>query len=81
MLRYPVVSDEKCEMTAYTFCIGSMAEAIRDNPLADEDIPHERETGNSHDPQAMAINKLIDGTLQVVGQVPRKISSICLIFM
>ena len=31
--------------------------------------------------QAVAIKKMIDGTLQVVGCVPRKISSICLIFL
>ena len=31
-------------------------------PLADRDLPCERKTGNSHDPQAMALQKVIDGT-------------------
>ena len=46
--------------------------------MADGDVPCERETGNSY---SMAIKKVIDGTLPVVGHVPRKISSICLIFI
>ena len=41
----------------------------------------EQEVGNSHDPQAVAIKKVIDGNLQVVGHIPRKISSICSIFI
>ena len=38
-------------------------------------IPCERKTGNFHGPQAMAIKKVIDGTvgtLQVVGHVATK---------
>ena len=31
-------------------------------PLADRDLPCERKTGNSHDPQAIALQKVIDGT-------------------
>ena len=31
--------------------------SIWDNPLVDEDLLGERETGNSHDPQAMAIKR------------------------
>ena len=34
-----------------------------------------------HTIHMIAIKKVIDGTLQVVGQVPRKLSSICLILM
>ena len=56
-------------------------QSIWDNPLADGDLLCERETGNSHDVQALAIKKRIDGTLQVVGRMPRKISSICSIFL
>ena len=50
-------------MTAYTFCIDSMIrgcceyQSIWDNPLVDGDLLSERETGNSHDPQAMAIKR------------------------
>ena len=55
--------------------------SIWDNSLADGCLPSERETENLHDPQAMVIEKVIDGTLQVVGYVSRKISSICSIFM
>ena len=40
------------------------------------DLYCEQKTGNSHDLQAMAIKKTIDGNLQVVGCVPRKISRI-----
>ena len=58
-------------------------QSIWDNPLANGGLPCKRETENSHDPQAVTIKKVIDGTLQVVGYVPRnlKISSICLIFV
>ena len=54
---------------------------IWNNPLADEDLLREQEMGNSHDLQAVAIKKTTDGTLEVVGHVPSKISSICLIFL
>ena len=53
----------------------------KDNPLADGDLLYERETGNSHNLQAVAIKKTIDGTLQVIGWVPRKMLSICSIFL
>ena len=55
-------------MTAYTFYIDSMVrgyceyQSTWDNPLASVDLPCEQETGNSHNPQAMAIKKVIDGT-------------------
>ena len=81
-------------MTTYTFYIDSTVwgyhdyQSIWDNPVAleDGDLLREQETGNSsgemHNLQAVAIKKTIDGgTLQVVGRVPRKISSVCLIFL
>ena len=54
-------------MTACTFCIDSIIrgyceyQSICDIPLADEDLSCERITGNSHDPQAMTLKKVIDG--------------------
>ena len=74
-------------MTAYTFYIDSMVrgyhdyQSIWDNPLADRDLLCEREMGNSHNLQVVAIKKMIGGTLQVTGCVPRKISSVCFIFL
>ena len=56
-------------------------QSIWDNPLADRDLLREQETGYSHDLQTVAIKKTIDGTLQVVGYMPRKLSSICSIFL
>ena len=50
-------------MTAYMFCIDSMIrsyheyQSIWDNPLAAGDLLGERQTGNSHDPQAIAIKR------------------------
>ena len=41
----------------------------------------EREVGNSYDPQAVAVKKEIDGELQIVGHVPRTISSCCSSFI
>ena len=68
-----------CEMTACTFCIDLMIwcyceyQSIWDIPLADGDLPCEWKTGNSHNPQAMALKKVIDGTQQqVVEHVPKK---------
>ena len=55
--------------------------SIWDNPLADGDLLCERQTGNSHDLQAVAIKKMIDGTLQVIGHVSIKVSSISSIFL
>ena len=37
-------------------------QSIWDIPLAGGDLPSERKMQNSHDPQAMVIKKLIDGT-------------------
>ena len=50
-------------MTAYTFCIDSMIQgcceyqSIWDNPSVDGDLLDEREMGNLHNPQAMAIKR------------------------
>ena len=37
-------------------------QSIWDIPLADGNLPCEQKTGNSNDPQAMALKKVIDGT-------------------
>ena len=56
-------------MTAYMFYMDLMVwgyhdyQSIWDDPLADGDLLCEREMGNSHDLQAMAIKKTIDGIL------------------
>ena len=46
-------------------------------PVEGEVLPCTREVGNSRDPMAVAVKKGAD----IVGHVPRKISSICLIFL
>ena len=56
-------------------------QSIRPNPLIGEVVSCRRETGNAHDPQAVAMMKLIDGDMHVVGHVPRTISSVCSIFI
>lgn len=56
-------------------------QSIWPNPLIGEVVSCRRETGNAHDPQAVAMIKLIDGEMQVVGHVPRTISSVCSIFI
>ena len=64
-------------MTAYMIYINLMVQgyydyqSVWDNPLEDGDLLCEWETGNSQDLQALAIKKIIDNTLQVVGCVPR----------
>ena len=71
----------------YTTCIDSVVrgynkyKSVWDNPLGDENLPCKGEMGSLHDPQTVAVKKMIDGALQVVGHVPRKISSICSIFI
>ena len=58
-------------MTAYMFCIYSVIRGCCDNPLVDRDLPGERETGNSHDPQAMHdYQEVVDGT--PAAHVPKK---------
>ena len=51
------------------------------NPIDDEQLICEREVGNSHDPLAVAIKKLIDGSNTIVGHVPRRISPLCSVFI
>ena len=66
-------------MTNYTFCTDSIIwgyheyQSIRDNPLEEVDLLCEREIGNSHDPQAMAIKRWSNvPQLQAVGHVLKK---------
>ena len=56
-------------------------QSIWPSPFVGEEVSCERETGNAHDPQAVAMMKVIDGNVQVVGHVPRTISSVCSIFI
>ena len=44
------------------------------NPIIGEELPCEREIGNTHDPSAVAVKKLITGERKIVGHVPRRIS-------
>jgi len=54
---------------------------VWESPADEEVLRCERKVGNSYDTYAVAIKKLIDGNCVVVGHVPRKISSICSIFI
>ena len=51
------------------------------NPVDEEELTCECEVGNSHDPLAVAIKKLIDGSNMIVGHVPRRISPLCSVFI
>lgn len=51
------------------------------NPVMEEELSCEWEIGNAHDTHAVAIRKTINGEIKTVGHVPRRISSICLIFI
>ena len=51
------------------------------NPIDDEQLICERKVGNSHNPLAVAIKKLIDGSNTIVGHVPRRISPLCSVFI
>ena len=51
------------------------------NPIDEEQLTCECEDGNSHDPVAVAIKKLIDGSNMIVGNVPRRISPLCSVFI
>ena len=42
------------------------------NPINEEQLICEHKIGNSHDPLAVAIKKLIDGSNMIVGHVPKK---------
>ena len=54
---------------------------IWNNPIVGEELACERELGNSHDPYAVAVKKTIGGETKVVGNVPRSISAISLLFI
>jgi len=51
------------------------------NLIDEEQLTCEREVGNSHNPLAVAIKKLIDGSNTIVGHVPRHISPLCSVFI
>ena len=51
------------------------------NPIDEEQLTCERKVGNSHDPLAIAIKKLTDGSNMIVGHVPRHISPLCSVFI
>ena len=74
-------------MSVYTFAVNSVIrgyheyKTVWESPADGEVLRCEREVGNSHDTYAVAVKKLIDGHYVVVGHVPRKISSICSIFI
>jgi len=76
-------------MTGFDFVFGveSMIhgyheyQMIWNNPLIGEELPCERKPGNSHDPYAVAVKKEIGGRNQIVGHVPRRLSTICSLFI
>ena len=51
------------------------------NPVIEEELLCEWEIGNAHDTHAVAVCKIIDGDMKVVGHVPCKISALCIIFI
>ena len=51
---------------------------IWNNPVVGENLLCEHEVRNPHDTHTVAVKKVIDGNLTVVGQ---RISSICTIFL
>ena len=71
----------------YTFSLSSMIrgyhkyKSLWTNPVNGEELICEQEIGNPCDPQAVAVKKEISHVLQVVGHVPRRISSIYSIFI
>ena len=54
---------------------------IWNNPVVGEDLLCEHEVRNPHDMHTVAVKKVIDGNLTVVGHIPQRISSICSIFL
>ena len=54
---------------------------IWNNPIAGEELACHREAGNSHDPYAVAVKKIIGREEKVVGHVPRKRSAFCSLFI
>ena len=81
------VSACTCWSMSYTFSFDSMIRGyheymlIWNNPDAGEELTCSRELGNSHDPYAIAVKKMIGREERVVGHVPRQISAICSLFM
>ena len=71
----------------YTFLLNSMVRGYHEykslwtNLFDGEESICEREIGNPCDPVAVAMKKEIIHVLQVVGHVPRCISSICSVFI
>ena len=72
---------------AFTFYVDSMIRGYHEymmiwsDPIVGEELCCEREPGNSSDPYAVAVKKQISGEDKIVGHVPRKISTICSIFI
>ena len=56
-------------------------QTIWSSPYVGEELECRREPGNSHDPHAVAMMKVISRASAVVGHVPFDISSICSIFI
>ena len=54
---------------------------IWNNPVAGKELPCSHELGNSHDPYAITVNKMIGGEERVVDHIPRRISAICSLFI
>ena len=54
---------------------------IWNNPVVGEDLLCECEVGNPHDTHTVAVKKVIDGNLTVVGHILQRISSICSMFL
>ena len=75
------------KMTTEGFSVESMIrgyheyKSIWENPSVGESLICEQEVRNCYDTHAMAIKKNIEGDIKTVGHIPRKISSICSIFI
>ena len=71
----------------FSFAVNSMIRGyheyknIWESPTADDDLLCERKVGNPHDTHAVAIRKDIAAEITTVGHIPRRISSICSIFI
>ena len=55
--------------------------SIWDNPSVGKSLICEREVGNCYDTHTVTIKQNIEGDIKTVGNIPRKISSICSIFI
>ena len=54
---------------------------IWNNPVVGEDLLCECEVGNPRNTYVVAVKKVIDGNLTMVGHILRRISSICSMFL